>query len=659
MIRYQARGLHHVTNLCRLQGSVFHRVFGLSALSALLSYFCKQMQMDGNLAFYGHNGDEMLTNNALWSGINFLVGFLIVFRSSQAYSRFWEGCTCIQRMHAEWVDASSSCVAFCKHSTADPLLISDFKNRLARLLSMMHALCLAEIEDCNSEKYENISAYNFEVIDGLGLDRRSLLAVQGCDAKVELVFQWIQQLLVESISAGVLSIPPPILSRAFQQFAAGLVSFHDCLKVSSVPFPFPYAQTCDGLLVMHFLATPFVTSQWCTMPAWAAAFAFMQVFFLWGLNSIACEIENPFGEDLNDIDTHRLQWQMNRHLYQIVDTDTQQTPTLAREALRLEEYRHYSNPEHAIDRNRCNLSFIEIWSFMAPEEESLSIMRTHRTMNFDTLQAEVLPRTVRMKKEMLKRLLAMTEKVERHTKRDSVATGSILRFLRSTLQSIDDQTRKGRGSMTVSPSERQSAMNALQANLSDLSEHTVGVQRNWSFVMSSQTPCDHSHACSSSAPQGSQLHEGDASKALSLSRSAEAFVDVRLPSCSRERAVAIAAPVIAADGSRQALSKTSSMSDASIEQEAIKKRKPTLQPRIPARFMETADGEIVLVEATPRGDLVQAQTSCVECRFPPSRALDRPEAAVGLSPRPADPVCCATFANTTQGGVQMGEHCTV
>eukprot|EP00971_Amphidinium_carterae_P317971 6320928-Amphidinium_carterae.1 len=63
-------------------------------------------------------------------------------------------------------------------------------------------------------------------------------------------------------------------------------------------------------------------------------------------------------------------------------------------------------------------------------------------MNFDTLQAEVLPRTVRMKKEMLKRLLvrnltchavpnpglpreakAMTEKVERHTKRDSVATG--------------------------------------------------------------------------------------------------------------------------------------------------------------------------------------------------------------------------------------------
>eukprot|EP00971_Amphidinium_carterae_P254660 5055453-Amphidinium_carterae.1 len=58
------------------------------------------------------------------------------------------------------------------------------KQRLARLLSMMHALCLAEIEDCNSEKYENISAYNFEVIDGLGLDRRSLLAVQGCDAKV-------------------------------------------------------------------------------------------------------------------------------------------------------------------------------------------------------------------------------------------------------------------------------------------------------------------------------------------------------------------------------------------------------------------------------------------------------------------------------------------
>ena len=28
---------------------------------------------------------------------------------------------------------------------------------------MLHALTLAEIEDCNHEKYENISAYNFEV----------------------------------------------------------------------------------------------------------------------------------------------------------------------------------------------------------------------------------------------------------------------------------------------------------------------------------------------------------------------------------------------------------------------------------------------------------------------------------------------------------------
>jgi len=625
MIKYHARGLHHLTNLCRLQGSVFHRVFGLSALAGVLAYTCKQMQANGNLAYSSGDGNEMMSDNAVWSGINYLVGFLIVFRSSQAYSRFWEGCTCIQRMHAEWVDASSSLIAFCKHSHADPLLISDFKNRLARLVSMLHALCLAEIEDCNSEKYENISAYSFEVIDGLGLDRRSLLAVKGCDAKVELVFQWIQQLLVEAINSGVLSIPAPICSRAFQQLAAGLVSFHDCLKVSSVPFPFPYAQTCDALLVMHFLATPLVMAQWCTQPAWAAIFAFMQVFFLWGLNSIACEIENPFGEDLNDIDTHRLQWQMNRHLYQIIDTDTQHTPTLVREALRLEDSKEYSNSEHLIGRNRCNLSFIEIWSVTAPEEESLKIMRTHRTMDLDTLQPEALPRTVRMKKEMLSRLLAMTESVERHTTRESVPTGGLLRFLRSTLKGIDQRARQGTTSVVVTPSERRSAVSAMQASFSSLSEHTVGVPRSLSFATSlvesmANSDMTASHACGSTSSRGglrplARTNEDKATAKLREQRddvpqSVARIVPPRELVQGRALSPSNPGTGTAEEGNlaappKRRLSKASALSDVSNGYEGGShrpRRVATAQPLVQSQLQDKSNADIVLIdEEKPAG----------------------------------------------------------
>ena len=59
---------------------------------------------------------------------------------------------------------------------------------------------------------------------------------------------WMQTLMVEHHVNGVLSIPAPILSRSFQELSNGMVAFHDAIKLSCIPFPFPYAQTRDGHL---------------------------------------------------------------------------------------------------------------------------------------------------------------------------------------------------------------------------------------------------------------------------------------------------------------------------------------------------------------------------------------------------------------------------
>jgi len=84
------------------------------------------------------------------------------------------------------------------------------------------------------------------------------------------------------------------LSRSFQEIANGMVAFHEAVKISSIPFPFPYAQTCDLLLMIHWLMMPIVMAQWTAQPVWAFVFAFVQVLILWALNFIATEMENPF-----------------------------------------------------------------------------------------------------------------------------------------------------------------------------------------------------------------------------------------------------------------------------------------------------------------------------------------------------------------------------
>jgi len=54
-----------------------------------------------------------------------------------------------------------------------------------------------------------------------GIDSFSLLAVRDEDSKVELIYQWVQNLIVNAMKNGVLTIPSPITTRIFQELEGG------------------------------------------------------------------------------------------------------------------------------------------------------------------------------------------------------------------------------------------------------------------------------------------------------------------------------------------------------------------------------------------------------------------------------------------------------
>ncbi len=100
------------------------------------------------------------------------------------------------------------------------------------------------------------------------------------------------------------------------------------MKITEIPFPFPYAQACDCILVVHWILVPLVTSVWVANPIWAAVFTFIQVFILWALNLTAIEIDHPFGKDGNDIAGGFMQKQFNESLRLLVSEDTRRTPMI-------------------------------------------------------------------------------------------------------------------------------------------------------------------------------------------------------------------------------------------------------------------------------------------------------------------------------------------
>lgn len=309
-----------------LNGSVFPRA-ALSALpvAILTAALSVVLREEGTLLhFLGEDG-LILQETTVWASLSSFVGFLVIFRTSQAYSRFWEGCAALNQMRAEWFDACSSLVAFCKLSKADLDDIQEFQGLIVRMFSALHALTYAEIE----EKTANVDAHTFELLDFGSIDEQSLDFLKASNHRVELVFQWIQVLIVENIETGILAIPPPILSRAFQELATGMVHFHDAMRISRVPFPFPYAQTCDVLLIVYAIMTPFITAAWVSTPWWAFALSFTQVFIFTCLNNTAKELQNPFGRDANDIDCIAMQRETNAQLLQILHPRAQICPKVA------------------------------------------------------------------------------------------------------------------------------------------------------------------------------------------------------------------------------------------------------------------------------------------------------------------------------------------
>eukprot|EP00929_Paragymnodinium_shiwhaense_P021420 TRINITY_DN13977_c0_g1_i1.p1 TRINITY_DN13977_c0_g1~~TRINITY_DN13977_c0_g1_i1.p1 ORF type:complete len:580 (+),score=87.96 TRINITY_DN13977_c0_g1_i1:69-1808(+) len=355
------------SKVCRIQGSVAPMALAVAVPCGIITFVLKFLSVaDPLLGDYLEGEQSILNDSAAWNAFSSLTGFLVVFRTSQAYARFWDGCSAVRLMHSNWYEACSTLLAYTRYSQAPAADVDKFKNIIVRLFSMLHAVALAEVEDSSTHCVEDVVAFEYDLVDPSGIDPKSLARIKHSGSKVELVFFWIQALIVEYMQAGVINIPPPLLTRSIQELDHGMVACHDALKISTIPFPFPYAQTCDVLLAMHWFVSPFVVCSMTYTPWWAFVLATIQSFILWSLNFISTEIENPFGMDANDLDGSGLQDQFNENLVRLYQLSKEATPTLSPHVEDLCEgiwgMLNLAHSQSREESTRSRQSFKEVWT---------------------------------------------------------------------------------------------------------------------------------------------------------------------------------------------------------------------------------------------------------------------------------------------------------
>jgi len=276
-----------------------------------------------NLGLVGSNVVDV--REVVYGSLACLVGILVICRTSHAHGRFWTGSTILHQMMADWYHATSTLISFCRYSDAPEEQKLDFTRCLVRYMSLLSALIFAELEGHPDEDAARALGFGLLDVECIKLD--VFLHLHVPRGRLEIVFQWVQNLIVDSIKTEVLSIPAPLLSRCFQGLGSGMAHRRDAVRYSDTTSPVSFVVCTEVLLTVHALITPVVMCAWISSVYGVALFTFFPVFLVWSLDLAARELENPFGVDASDLDLREMQDVMNESLARLLSPLAQSGPS--------------------------------------------------------------------------------------------------------------------------------------------------------------------------------------------------------------------------------------------------------------------------------------------------------------------------------------------
>lgn len=344
-----------VRSAMRIRGSVLVNTLPIAITSAVvgvLSGLVRQNLLPGVESWWAASIEHPLAVQIF--GIMF--SFLITNRVSAAIGRWWDGMSTVSHMLLKWYDSEIFILSYLKKDMRLLLLekarkdlddetrqllgsriqqLCELRNKLIHWFSLLNAISLATLKhgeaDCmnhisckivdfdwlrNADMKQHRGACKMDALRGefqSGLKNSQVLSYIGMisaeehtelslvEEKAAVVVQWITEAMVFADVENLLNIPPPLAGRAHMRMADAMEAFNDAYRIAAVPYPFALAQMVSVLMHFFIVLMPVViekfTQAWILTPL----LSFMITLSVWGLNSVAMELENPFGDDVNDL----------------------------------------------------------------------------------------------------------------------------------------------------------------------------------------------------------------------------------------------------------------------------------------------------------------------------------------------------------------------
>lgn len=241
---------------------------------------------------------------------NLVLGLLLVFRTNTAYERFWEG-------RIVWGTLVISIRNLARHiqvEVSTPEAI-DRDNKAA-------ALRLLAVFAIATKLHLRKEAINSEL--GSLLTPPQVLRLQSVKNPPLEITCWISAYLQQQQESDCLRIDQLI---AINSLIDKLVEASTgCERILHTPMPLAYAIHLKQLILIYCISLPFQLVQ--DLNWWTGLAVALISFTLLGIEAIGVEIENPFGQDSNDLPLDEICHNIMQNIEDIIQPNVSDSATI-------------------------------------------------------------------------------------------------------------------------------------------------------------------------------------------------------------------------------------------------------------------------------------------------------------------------------------------
>jgi len=270
--------------------SMYGRTFPWPPLTVVLIFTVLYILVDSKYEFcILGEGMSLNFNPLIHSTVGIVMGFLIVYQSSQSSARWWEGRVAWENIIS---NSRESMRILCSHCNGRELIKLFGRYMMAFSIVSKHYLLTENFSETNPcpELAKIMEREDLEKLYMLSSRSRPMACLYAAQRMTELA---IQKKL----------FPRPVARDINPRLVILADNLGACERILYTPMPWVYTLHLRMFILLYLIMLPTAFSDYRPTPGWqqTISYVLLTAYAFLGLEDMAVQIQNPFGDSFSDL----------------------------------------------------------------------------------------------------------------------------------------------------------------------------------------------------------------------------------------------------------------------------------------------------------------------------------------------------------------------